>query len=384
MFAPAQLRSVPDNPDDDLIARIDVVHARVGAAERELLELIALVDATDSWERHGARDTAHWLAMRYGISTWKAQRWIRAAHALEDLPRTAAALATGRLGMDKVVELCRFATPRTEVKLIRWATRVAAWAVRCRADRERAVEQTVRENHAARSLIWWYEQQEGTFALSAHLPADQGAVVVEAIETMARRVPTLPGEDDDPTAPERCADALVALCSSSPASEHDPVRANMVVHVRADDLVGSRDPIRDAAGERAAGGEVEGGPVLHPETVRRLACDARIQTVIEDRAGEVLAVRAMSREPTTWMLRQLQWRDQGCRFPGCGARAFTQAHHIVFWSRGGATELSNLLLICFFHHRLVHEQGWSIRRAPDGELTWLRPGGATYRAGPAP
>ena len=62
-----------------------------------------------------------------------------------------------------------------------------------------------------------------------------------------------------------------------------------------------------------------------------------------------------------------------------------EAHHIVWWERGGRTDLDNLTLVCTFHHRLVHEFGWSIERDPtDGAIGWLRPDGTRYRAGPAP
>jgi hypothetical protein len=54
----------------------------------------------------------------------------------------------------------------------------------------------------------------------------------------------------------------------------------------------------------------------------------------------------------------------------------------VWWERGGRTDLDNLVLICFFHHRLVHEYGWSIRREADGEVRWFHPNGMRYRAGP--
>jgi predicted restriction endonuclease len=46
------------------------------------------------------------------------------------------------------------------------------------------------------------------------------------------------------------------------------------------------------------------------------------------------------------MVRQIRYRDRGCRFPGCGTAAFTQAHHIRWWRHGGRTDLDNLLLIC--------------------------------------
>ena len=61
-------------------------------------------------------------------------------------------------------------------------------------------------------------------------------------------------------------------------------------------------------------------------------------------------------------MRQLKYRDRECTFPGCGARRFTQAHHIVWWERGGATDLDNLVLVCSFHHKLVHEYGWGLKR----------------------
>ena len=84
------------------------------------------------------------------------------------------------------------------------------------------------------------------------------------------------------------------------------------------------------------------------------------------------------------MMRQLRLRDRECRFPGCGARRFTQAHHTVWWSNGGATDLDNLVLICGFHHKPVHELGWSIARDPAGEVGWLRPDESLFRAGPGP
>jgi len=101
-----------------LVTAIDAVHTRVSNAQRELLSLIAEVDRREAWRDAGARDTAHWLAMRYGISGWKAHRWIAAAHALEQLPRLSEAFARGELGIDKVVELTRFASPEIEARLI--------------------------------------------------------------------------------------------------------------------------------------------------------------------------------------------------------------------------------------------------------------------------
>ncbi|HYY08970.1 MAG TPA: HNH endonuclease, partial [Actinomycetota bacterium] len=125
-----------------------------------------------------------------------------------------------------------------------------------------------------------------------------------------------------------------------------------------------------------------GGGPLHPETARRLLCDGRVQTVVEDRDGEPLRLGRLSREPSPAMLRLLRYRDVGCTFPGCGARRFTQAHHIVWWGEGGSTDLNNLTLVCFFHHRLVHEHGWRVRKDAKGRLRWITPDGVVHRPGP--
>ena len=115
----------------------------------------------EMWRDSGARDTAHLLAIRYGISEWKARRWVAAAHALEDLPLLAASLERGELGIDKVVELARFATSNDEARLIRWATTVSVGAVRHRADLEhRASIKDVREAERSREVTWWYHDED--------------------------------------------------------------------------------------------------------------------------------------------------------------------------------------------------------------------------------
>jgi len=183
----------------------------------------------------------------------------------------------------------------------------------------------------------------------------------------------MPGEGGRSLVHERRADALVALCSARMAADPDPDRATVVIHA----------PL-EALASGTGGCELESGPVIHPETARRLACTGRVQVVVEDGAGDPIRLGRMRRQPPAWMVRQLRYRDRECRFPGCGSRRFTQAHHIVWWDRGGTTDLDNLVLVCTFHHRLVHEYGWSVRREPDGQIRWFRSDGTPYRAGPGP
>jgi hypothetical protein len=358
---------------DRLIDAIDASIARIGREHRELLSLIARIDPLEVWKDWGARDTAHWLAIRYGISEWKARRWIAAAHALEGLPELSAALEGGELGIDKVVELCRFATPEIETRLIAWAQKVSCAAVRQRADREVACPiQEVRDAIASRSYAGWYYDEGRRYGFRGDVPAADGAFVERALRRRAERIQVLPGEEGAAFDDARMADALVALASEAIAADPDPDRATVVIHTQTD------------AEGRPRAAEIDGGPAIHPETAARLLCTSRTQEVVEDAAGDVVGVGRMSREPSAWMVRQIRHRDRECRFPGCGARRFTEAHHVVWWRHGGRTELSNLVLICSFHHRLVHELGWRIRREADGQVEWFLPDGRRYRAGPSP
>jgi hypothetical protein len=363
-----------DCTTQELIEGADAQHRVISASQRELFLFIAEADRRKAWEDSGARDMAAWVSIRYGISHWKARRWIACAHALESLPRICEAFSSGELSIDKVVELTRFATPETEAALLRWANRVSAAAIRHKGDLAvRQLLEEVRDVEQSRSVSWWFYDEGKRFALEADLPAAQGVVVARALDRLAQNLPVMPGEEDPYYVQARRADAMVAVCSARIAADPDPDRAAVVIHARLDGLM-------DGTG----GCEIEGGPVIHPQTARRLLCTARVQRVVENEVGQPLMVRPMSAEPPRWMMRQLRYRDHECTFPGCGARQFLQAHHIVWRRNGGRTDLENLILTCFFHHRLVHEYGWTVKRDADGTVRWFHPDGTRYRAGPAP
>jgi hypothetical protein len=64
-------------------------------------------------------------------------------------------------------------------------------------------------------------------------------------------------------------------------------------------------------------------------------------------------------------------------------KRFVHMHHMHWWELGGPTNLDNLITLCTFHHKLVHEHGWSVAlrgRSP----VWFRPSGRRFEAGPAP
>ena len=108
----------PDEPqaaeEPEAVRRFDRLSRLNSKIQRQMLRVIVEVDTGDLWDDGSAQDICHWVGMRLGISYWKAERWVSAAHALQELPRLSEALSSGELSIDKVVELTRFARPETE------------------------------------------------------------------------------------------------------------------------------------------------------------------------------------------------------------------------------------------------------------------------------
>ena len=123
-------------------------------------------------------------------------------------------------------------------------------------------------------------------------------------------------------------------------------------------------------------------PYLAADTAQRLACDASIVLLVEDEDGQPLSIGRKTRAIPPAIHRALRARDGGCRFPGCTHRHFIHAHHIKPWAEGGETALENLVELCQYHHRLVHEGGYGCRLSDTGELCFTRSDGRpiNYRA----
>ena len=112
---------------------------------------------------------------------------------------------------------------------------------------------------------------------------------------------------------------------------------------------------------------LEDGARVSAETSQRLARDASRVVMQHDPDGRIVEIGVRTRTIPPALRRALLHRDRGCRFPGCHGR-FCQGHHIQHWAHGGATTLSNLVLLCRYHHRAVHQDGFQLDRQPDGEL----------------
>ncbi|GAB3309444.1 hypothetical protein GCM10027298_32410 [Epidermidibacterium keratini] len=113
---------------------------------------------------------------------------------------------------------------------------------------------------------------------------------------------------------------------------------------------------------------ITGLSAVTAQTAQRIACTGRIQLATLSQAGEVLNLGRTRRLVSPAQRRALMVRDRGCcQFPGCTRRRRLHAHHRIAWSRGGATDLDNLILLCQHHHTLVHEASITITRIAPSE-----------------
>jgi len=154
------------------------------------------------------------------------------------------------------------------------------------------------------------------------------------------------------------------------------------VHVDRDLM--SPEASSDATSETssALAATLEDGTHVSAEALRRIVCDGGLVAAAVDDEGAVLNVGRRTRAIPTAIRRALWIRDQGCRFPGCANDRFLHGHHVQHWLHGGPTSLENLLLICSFHHRQIHEGGFSLRLTAEGEVDVRTPAGARLPAQP--
>jgi Domain of unknown function (DUF222)/HNH endonuclease len=378
----------------------------INAATARWLALVGEFDRREGWAEWGCRSCTHWLSYRCGVSPAAAREQVRVARRVAELPKLRAAFARGELCYSQVRAVTRVATPDTEADLLEIALHATAAQLETIVRAYRGVLEVAlgeaSEEHRRRYVRCEHDEH-GALLIQARLPAEEGALVLTALEASrealraARGAPgkgdasaetthigdPTPGEaeeeEPDPETIERFtpsnASALVLMARTALA--HGPAEPaggehQVVVHVDAATLAHDED----------GACELEHGPALAPETARRLGCDASLVRILE-RDGRPLSIGRKTRALSPALKRALRSRDRTCRFPGCGQNRFLHAHHIQHWAQGGRTDLSNLIQLCSHHHRLVHEGGYSVERRGGGRVRFHRPDGQPVPAAPA-
>lgn len=396
----------------------------IAAATCRLLVLIGALDEREAWAGVGLLGPAHWLSVHCGMGSGAAREHVRVARALRGLPKVLEAFAAGQISYSKVRAITRVATTQNQEDLLELADVAPANQLeRLVRGLVQAQDLELTEQRRARRRVTWTWEEDGSLSFSGRLPPEDGARLVDVLQATADRA-----EDDTANAPnpedgpmvgpaERrqasMADALVEIIDTAATTGDEAARwANAresVVHVALADLHDAPvhdAPVHDGADHKPltptadpssvtsevnSGPRLAHGPLLHRQVARRLACDGGIVLEVNERAdaagrpvGRTLEVGRRVRRPSAAQMRALWSRDGGCRYPGCRRRRHLHAHHVLFWSDGGPTELSNLVLICGKHHRLLHEGEYTLDLTADGAVTVRAPDGTPISEQPPP
>ncbi|PKL96079.1 MAG: hypothetical protein CVV18_03035 [Gammaproteobacteria bacterium HGW-Gammaproteobacteria-8] len=371
----------------EIESEITELAAHIHAATYRLLELIREFDEREGWGGPELRSCAHWLNWKIGISLGAAREKVRVAHALKDLPKISDSFRQGQISFSKVRAMTRVATPENEEYLMMIARHGTASHMERlmryfrKVKRIEALE-VENQRHELREMNW-YVDDDGSYVIKARLTPEQGERILKAVEAamdeefqerkdVSAETPEQPAINpaSEPVA-QRRADALARVAEGflgSEAGNNGGERSTIHLHTDLDTLR------QDGEGAEC---RLESGAHVSAETSRRLACDCGVVHWEEDEDGEPLNIGRKSRSIPPAIRRALKRRDHGCRFPGCTAHKYVDAHHIQHWADGGETRLDNLVLLCRHHHRLVHEGGYGIRMTDQHIPQFTDPAGRT-------
>jgi hypothetical protein len=403
-------RTVPTEVDE-LTGALCELAGQIHAATAELVRLLGRLDAVDGWQGLGIRSLGHWASIYLGIDLRTATEQARVGRQLEALPAIGAAADAGELGWSKLRLVAKVAEPDTEARWLDLAREMSVGQLGRVVGAYRRASDTDdpdrSENHRERRGIWLFDEPDGLVRVTGLLESDDAAVLRAALaahaELLGRQESEAEGVGADEEGPEDagCEPAPTAGDPARP-SEVDPTlaardpaacrrvdalvslaRAALAVGERPDDgddltqvlLIIDHDVL--TVGCEVGRCQLHDGAAIGTETARRLCCDARIQPLIHS-GGQPLNVGRSRRLVNRAQRRALRFRDgPGCGFPGCTAR-HVDAHHLVPWENGGATDIANLVLLCRHHHRLLHEGGYTAALV-DNRPRFFRPDGTPLR-----
>jgi hypothetical protein len=338
--------------------------------ELEFSYLAAKFAATDEYDWQGFESPIAWLKANCHLSGGAASARICAGQQVEHLGQSSKAMADGEIGFAHFALIARVSAAvgerLDEVKLLGQARKqtIARFHDSCYHARHAADPKGCAKDEAqgveARSLEF-ANSDDGMVYVNGMLDKVGGAAVQAALEPLARRT----GKDDDRCRERRVADALVDLCMHSLDNGAPSRRTHMQVTTSLETLLG-------LSGAPAA--EMEFSLPISSKAVERLACDCTVTRVLLASDSTVIDVGRARRVITGSQGKALRVRDRGCVWPGCDRPAtWTSGHHLVHWINGGSTDLSNLVLLCYRHHWMVHEGEWQIVRADDGRMLTVPP-----------
>jgi hypothetical protein len=312
---------------------------------------------------NGCITAASWIARNCKMSVTSAHDRLRVGEQLESLPQVKAALISGEIGYQSTSQLARLREKLgdkqdlfNEEEMLGFARQFSVRELRELCDRAWHVVDPdgffneAEENYTRRRLHI-SQMADGMHRVDGLLDPVTAAAVKTLIDPLSKRK----GPEDERTPAQRRHDALGEGINHALDQGTLPRRNGVRPHVN---VTTTLEGLKNELGAPPA--DLELSLPISTRTLERLTCDCTISRVLLA-DSMVIDVGRATRTVSAPMRRALRTRDKGCRFPGCDRQVdWTNPHHIDHWSRGGPGDRENLVLVCYYHHRLVHEGGWQV------------------------
>ena len=359
----------------ELAAELKVIAHCRDLLDLDFAETAANFSKTQEYEEQGSVSPIDWIRHNCRMSSSAVWGSVAVGDHLADLPRSVEAVESGEIGFAHLALMARTAdglqgsstaASFEETELLEKAREFSVgrlWHfchhLRHALDPEGFTAEQRRATEE-RSLKL-SPCEDGTLLLEGWLDSVGGAAVRRALEPLA-----LPhGDHDERNRERRNADAMVEIFTHAQDAGSLPQRPHLQV-------TASLDTLRGLAGSPA--GDMEYSLPVSAETVQRLACDGTITRVVLSPESVVIDVGRARRVVAGPTRRALAARDGHCRWPHCDRPAsWSDAHHVIHWSKGGQTDLANMVLLCHRHHWMAHEGGWQLVQTSEGEVLTVPP-----------
>jgi hypothetical protein len=328
------------------------------------LRAVGAFDRSCAWAAEGFLSSASALRSKLRCSHGHAFRSVRLARKLESLGEVASAFSAGEITAEHVAEIGHGHTAAraamiegVEVELVAFA-RIST-PVELRDAVRRLTDAFDGDGGAGRdkeahdlNKVTLSSTTDGRGILNGSLDAELADVVLTAFDA---EMEVLRTAGETRKSPEMRAVALESICrqyltacGESAARGRGQTHVSVVVDI-------ARYAESDAELVAVIRAETAHGGTLSRNTLDRLSCDCKISRVITNGSSAVLDVGRATRTVNAALWNALVARDVHCQGRNCArGPGLCEAHHVRHWRDGGPTNLDNLELLCWHHHRQQH------------------------------
>ena len=370
---------------------------------------------SSEWEIDGARHAVAWLEGRSNDSAGAGRRLLGRGHLLEAFPCVFTAWRDGQMSTQHIDALRKIHRryPRLREALVAVDQEIATVASTCtpmeffqrlrelchRHDPQAVADDETDER--IRASLHVSTHLDGWVKIDGHLDPILGARFVAALEAARRHpepAPPTPGHDaardvahdrdgardpwDTTDVPlpgdverrplsQRNVDALERILDAASAATGDDALPRVTGERPTVNVTVPIEALMHDGSPQAAWLERFGVPttLISGAAARHLSCDASLRPLLVDRRGQLVAMLPKVRMLHHALRRAVFIRDAHCRFPRCRQR-IDQVHHLIFHSHGGPTVLGNLIGLCGYHHRRIHDGTWNAEGDPGGPVVF--------------